>query len=640
MSKSIEELRKVLRLIRLEREEEQQYYQNKILRSSLSERRKEGLTWYPVEINKQYLGTGERLFVELVRLRDVGQSHVFQPGKVVSLFVNSGSGDGRKQSISGVVSAIRNDKMTVVLNTDDLPDWIDDGKLGVDMLFDEASFREMERALEDTIKLEKGRAFQLRETLYGQRQAEFTSRGSFHSDELNESQNKALQMVMDAEDLAIIHGPPGTGKTTTIVQAIYHTVKSENQVLVSAPSNAAVDLLAEKLANMGLNVLRIGHPARVTEQVVSNTLDARIAGHGSYKDLKTVRKRADEMRNMAYKYKRKYGKSEREQRKLLIRESHRMRSEADMLEHYIIADLMDQVQVILCTLVGASHDLLRGRTFGTVFIDEAAQAIEPACWIPILKANRVIFAGDHCQLPPTVRSVGAAQGGLTETLFEKAISRQDADVMLTIQYRMHRDIMNFSSLQFYDDRLKAHPSVADTLLPGMDKALLYIDTAGCGYMEQVDRETLSTYNEEEASLLLKHLKDSLMEIGVEVFNSSGLSVAVIAPYKAQVNLLRDKAAEIEELKPFASGISIDTVDAFQGQERDIIYISLVRSNEKGIIGFLSDIRRMNVALTRAKKRLVVLGDSATLGTHEFYTSFIDYAQELSSYQSAFEIIYN
>ncbi|MGB3182638.1 MAG: AAA domain-containing protein [Cyclobacteriaceae bacterium] len=639
MSKSTEELRKVLRLIRLEREEEQHYYQNKILRSSLSERRKEGLTWYPVEINKQYLGTGERVFVELLRLRDVGQSHVFQPGKVVSLFTNSGSGDGRKQSLSGVVSAIRNDKMTVVLNAGDLPDWIDEGKLGVDMLFDEASYREMERALEDTMKLEKGRSFQLRETLYGHRPAEFTGRGDFHSDMLNDSQNKALQQVMDANDLAIIHGPPGTGKTTTIVQAINHTVQSEKQVLVSAPSNAAVDLLAEKLAALGLNVLRLGHPARVTEQVVSNTLDARIAGHSSFKDLKTVRKRADEMRNMAYKYKRKFGKAEREQRKLLIRESRRMRSEADMLEHYITADLLDQVQVILCTLVGASHDLLRGRTFGTVFIDEAAQAVEPACWIPILKAHRVIFAGDHCQLPPTVRSIEAAKGGLTETLFEKTISRQQADVMLTVQYRMHLDIMNFSSRQFYDNRLKAHPSVATALLPTIDKALLYIDTAGCGYMEQVDKETLSTYNQEEGDLLLKHLTQSLQAIGEEQFTLLNLTVAVIAPYKAQVIRLRDMAEEMEELDPYRTGLSIDTVDAFQGQERDIIYISLVRSNEKGIIGFLSDIRRMNVALTRAKKRLVVMGDSATLGTHDFYTAFIDYAQETGSYQSAFKILY-
>ncbi|MFA0960883.1 AAA domain-containing protein [Roseivirga sp. BDSF3-8] len=640
MSKSTEEIRKVQRLIRLERDEEQHYYQNKIIRSSLSDRRREGLTWYPVDLNKQYLGTGERLFVELVRTRDIGQPHVFQPGKVVSLFVNSGAGDGRKQSLSGVVSAIRNEKMTLVLNTDDLPDWIDDGKLGVDMLFDEASFREMDRALSDLMKLEKGRSFQLREILYGHLQPSFTSRGDFSSDSLNESQNKALQKVMDAEDLAIIHGPPGTGKTTTIVQAIYHTVKVEKQVLVSAPSNAAVDLLAEKLASIGLNVLRIGHPARVTAPVISNTLDARIASHDSFKDLKTVRKRADEMRNMAYKYKRKYGKAEKEQRKLLIRESHRMRGEADMLEHYIVNDLMEQVQVVLCTLVGASHELLRGRTFGTVFIDEAAQAIEPACWIPILKAHRVIFAGDHCQLPPTVRSIEAARDGLSETLFEKAISRQEADVMLTIQYRMHRDIMNFSSSWFYENRLRAHPSVAQSLLPGYDRALLYIDTAGCGYTEQVDKETLSTYNTEEADLLLRHLKESLQALGGEQVVEQGLTIAVIAPYKAQVNLLRDKAAADEEFRQYTPILSIDTVDAFQGQERDIIYISLVRSNEKGIIGFLSDIRRMNVALTRAKQRLVVLGDSATLGTHDFYSRFVDYAQEVNGYQSAFEILYS
>lgn len=645
MAQSSEELRKVYELLKLEKEADLEYYRQKVLNASLEQRKKEGLCWYPVTLTSQRYSMGEKLIIKLNRTTEINRPHVFQSGKIVSLFANT---NDKKQppSVSGVVNDVRSNQMTITLNVDELPDWVDYANLGIDLLFDEMAYREMNKALKKVMdaKNDGGRLAELREILLGKQTAEFDEKEAEKVPRLNDSQNEALRRVVQARDVAIIHGPPGTGKTTTMVQAIVQTVKREERVLVCAPSNAAVDLLTEKLSEEGMSVVRIGHPARVTDVNLSKTLDAQIANHDYYKELKNLRRKAEEYRSLGFKYKRKYGRAEREQRQHLLREASRAKEEAEQLEHYIVADIFTKADVITSTLVGASGQLVKGMRFRTVFIDEAAQALEAASWIPILKAERVIFAGDHFQLPPTVKSYEAAKQGLGETLMEKCIKRQQAmgkpvDSMLQTQYRMHQQIMDFSGQYFYKGELKADASVQDRLLSPDIPPITFIDTAGCGYAEKVDPETLSTYNEEEAHLLLKHLTDLVEQLGIERIKKDDLMIGVIAPYRAQTKTLTEQFESFESLKNIRDHITIDTVDAFQGRERDIIYISLVRSNTKGEIGFLADERRMNVAMTRAKMRLVMIGDSATLGSNSFYSEILDYIQSIEAYQSAFELIY-
>jgi predicted DNA helicase len=413
---------------------------------------------------------------------------------------------------------------------------------------------------------------------------------------------------------------------------------------VCSSSNTAVDLLTEKLHREGISVLRLGNPARISEEVLMNTLDAKVSAHESFKDLKNLRKTAEEYFRMASKYKRTFGREEREQRQLLYQEARKTIREAQVLEDYIISDQFEKSQVIACTPVVSSNRMMRDKQFSTVFIDEAAQALEPMCWIPISRSNRVIFAGDHFQLPPTVKSKKAEEQGLKETLFERCMSIPDVSVMLDTQYRMHEYIMNFSNKEFYKGNLIAHESVRDALLSyDVEEYLLnspmdFIDTAGCGYTEILNPESLSISNPEEAGLLINHLKSLLNQYSQGDHPPHELTIGIISPYKEQVQYITEQINADDELSNFKSKIAIKTVDGFQGQEREIIYISMVRSNDASDIGFLSDIRRMNVALTRARKKLVVIGDSATIGNYPFYKDFLDYAESIGAYKSAWEFI--
>lgn len=642
-----EQLYKTLELLRIERQADLEQYRQKVLLVPLSRKTKEGKCWYPVKLRRHYIGTGERLIVEVERTHHLDQPHVFSSGKVVSIFSNAAN-TPEKHYTGGVINYVRDNTMVITLNTDDLPDWIDDHLLGIDLMFDEMAYREMENALKDVTKASGNRVAELRDTILGNRSPVSSHQLPVTGDwkpetTLNLSQWKALEKILTAEDVGNIHGPPGTGKTTTLVQAIKLTVEKEKQVLVCAPSNAAVDLLAEKLSQQGLRVLRIGHPARVTEQSLSKTLDAQIAMHEYYKELRVLRKKMQQLRDMAFKYKRDFGYSERQQRKLLLQEAKAMKADADVLEFYIVNDLLNNSDVITCTLVGAANHTLRGKRYKTVFIDEAGQALEPACWIPILRAERVIFAGDHCQLPPTIKSIEAAREGLAQTLFEKCIQHQPQTAsMLQVQYRMHEDIMRFPSRYFYHDELIAHETVQRHAIekPGDDGEMValppidFIDTAGCGFTEAQDSETLSRFNDEEAQLLIRQLEKLIREVGSEDWTHT---IGIITPYSAQVERLAKLAEASEELSTLARYISINTVDAFQGQERDIIAISFVRSNEKSEVGFLSDIRRTNVAITRARKKLIMVGDSATLGTHSFYLELLDYVQQKGFYRSAWDL---
>jgi superfamily I DNA and/or RNA helicase len=455
---------------------------------------------------------------------------------------------------------------------------------------------------------------------------------------LNTSQLAAVDKILQAEDLAIVHGPPGTGKTTTLVQAILALLRRDNgQLLVTAPSNAAVDLLSEKLSDLGLNVLRIGNPARVSERQQALTLDNRMAEHPGAREIKKLKRRAAEFREMAHKYKRNFGPAEREQRKALFDEARSLMKDVDRIEGDILNDLLSRAQVITATLVGANHPVIRDREYTTVVIDEAGQALEPATWIPALKARRLVLAGDHCQLPPTIKSSLAADSGLSSTLMEKIIRlHPEAVVLLEEQYRMHEKIMSYPSLQFYENRLLAHPSVGRQLLFEGDSPLSFIDTAGCGYEEVRNDAGLS--NPEEAAFLLRHAAQLITALESHYSTGNFPTIGIISPYRLQVQLLQEQAPHSSELRRYSHKITVNTIDSFQGQERDIIYIGMTRSNPDSRIGFLAEVRRMNVAMTRARRKLVVIGDSATLAQTPFYAGFIEYAERHNAYNSAWEFL--
>ncbi|MGL1888716.1 MAG: AAA domain-containing protein [Reichenbachiella sp.] len=634
-----EELKNLVTLLSFEKEEDLRQYRQKMVGTSLKERRKQGVCWYPVALNKTHFDAGERLIVKVSRQPEHKDAHMFQSGKLVSVFSNAAGLGDHEDAVTGVVNNANKKEMMITINADEVPDWVHDGQLGIQLLFDENAYREMEKTLHALIKTKEERLLSFKKILLGDQSASFSNHEHFRDLAMNDSQNDALAMVSRAQDVAIIHGPPGTGKTTTVVQSIVETLKTERQVLVCAPSNAAVDLLAQRLGEQNVEVLRIGHPARVNEELLSKTLDAKIAHHKDYKNLKSMRKKAEEYYAMASKFKRNFGQAEKAQRRAIKVEARKLKEDAKQLEYYIINDIIANTQVIVSTLVGSNNSNIKGMSFDTVFIDEAAQALEPATWIPILKSQRVIFAGDHCQLPPTIRSMEAANKGLEVTLFEKAINRNEADVMLNEQYRMHTDIMNFSSRLFYDNQLVANEMVANWSIFPEDQVVEFIDTAGCGYYEAVDKETRSSFNTEEADLVIKHLSEYINQLTAIEKLDEVSSIGIISPYKAQTILLQEKLTELNWDVAITNKIAINTVDSFQGQERDVVYISLVRSNDEGQIGFLGDTRRMNVALTRARKKLVVVGDSATIGQNKFYENFLDYINEIDAYRSAFELIY-
>ena len=643
MKETLDRLVLLRKLLKVERDEDFSQYKEHFSRNNINYRKANGVTWYPIVITNTEIGLGEYISIDVERTTNHNEPHLFSGGKMAALFSNNHTD---AEHLNGTVKIIGPNKIRLSLTVDELPDWCDDGKLGINLLFDETSYKEMDIAMEKVIEASNDRLAQLRDVLYQLKPAQFDKTTETPLIKgLNASQQEAIQKINSAKDIAIIHGPPGTGKTTTLVQAIRVTLKRERQVLVCSSSNTAVDLLTEKLYREGISVLRLGNPARISEEVIQNTLDAKLMTHEAYREIKNYRKTADEYFRMAGKYKRTFGREEREQRQLFYNEARKIMKDARNLEDYITQDLFDKSQVIACTPVVSAGKMMRNRQFSTVFIDEAAQALEPMCWIPITRSNRVIFAGDHFQLPPTVKSKKAEEQGLKETLFEHCMNIPDVSVMLNTQYRMHEWIMGYSNKKFYQNNLIADVSVKEQLLDTdpanylLNIPVEFIDTAGCGYTEVMNTESLSIANPEEAQLLLKHLKLVLQQHSFIVSSAlKPLTIGIISPYKEQVQYLNTLLAEDAELKPHAAQIAVKTVDGFQGQEKDIIYISLVRSNEQMEIGFLNDIRRMNVALTRAKKKLVVIGDSATLGNHPFYKEFLDYTEHIMAYKSAWEFV--
>lgn len=620
-------------LLKIERDEDFKQYQALTERIPVTIRRTNGLAWYPIAIRNTELSRGDYMSVEFERTTHHELSHQFRFGAMVALFSNHDPAD----RLEGAITYVGGNRCRVSFRVDELPEWTRDGKLSLDLLFDNNSYNEMERALKEANERLTGTQAStdaLVALLTGRRAPVFEERHNYTIGSLNEKQQEAVNKILAAKDLAIVHGPPGTGKTTTIVEAIKAMLKKEKkQILVVAPSNTAVDLLTEKLATQGLNVLRIGNPARVSDALQSLTLDHKISTHSEKKEIKALKKQASEYKNMAHKYKRNFGRAEQEQRKALFAEAHKIMKEVERHEQYITDQVISNASVITCTLVSANHYTIRDLTFETVFIDEAGQALEPACWIPILKAKKLVLAGDHCQLPPTIKSRTAAAKGLSLTLMEKTAALfPESLTLLEEQYRMHTDIMNFSSAAFYENRLIANPSVAfNTLFPG-DQPFLFIDTAGCGYDEKLEESSIS--NVEEAQFVRRHLRMYLEELALHYPKDYFPSIGIISPYQEQVKTLRLMIEEDEFCATFREHINVNTIDSFQGQERDVIYISLTRSNAEQQIGFLSDIRRMNVAMTRARKKLVIIGDGSTLSKSEFYMKLMNYAESLEQYQSA------
>ena len=647
-----QELLRVQALMQLEQKEDLAQFKLKSAKVSIQERQKRGLTWYPVTITNEDTGFGGKVVLELERAPSQQGLHLFQVGSNASLFANlPGHSKEDQPTLPGVITSVRRNKLALTTNKADLPDWVlDGGKLGIDLTFDEVSYREMERALTEVMRARGDRLAELRDVLLGAQQPRFRESKAddlLYPSPLNESQLAAVRHVVAAHDVAIIHGPPGTGKTTTLVQAILETTRRERRVLVCAPSNTAVDLLTEKLAERGVNVIRLGNPSRVSELLLKHTLDARVMAHSSYSKMRAMRQTADQYRETASEYVRNFGFEERQQRRLLKEEARALYQAADDLERFMTDDVLDSVQVITCTLVGAANRSIRHLTFETVFIDEAAQALEPGCWIPIAKGERVVLAGDHHQLPPTVKSEKAAREGLRETLFEKCIKRHPATArMLTVQYRMHEHIMGFSSEHFYNGQLEAHPSVRHADLSAFDMSFAseqpveFLDTAGFGFSEITIPDSRSTANPAEADLLLKRLTQLLAPHTPADDETKRLSIGVIAPYRAQINYLKDTIEESEALSGLLQNriLSVGTVDSFQGQERDITAISLTRSNNHGEIGFLADIRRMNVGMTRARRKLLLVGDSSTLSSHPFFKELLTYVKRIGGYRTAWEIV--
>lgn len=628
--------KELLSALKVEREADRNQFATYIQSTSIRERRNNGASWYPIAIRDTEIGRGEYLTIEVERTTHKDIPHQLRFGSSARLFSNH---NPEEDFIDGIISWQGGDKLKLALRVDELPDWADNGKLGIDLLFDEYSYKEMEDALiYANKKVNAKEASDLVNVLIGEKSAKFDKYIAYQveTEYLNEGQNEALIKAISANEITVVHGPPGTGKTTTLVKIIKNIIdKEEQKILVTAPSNTAVDLLCEKLVSVGLNVLRIGNPVRVSEELQQLTLDQKMMNHPTMKEIKKLKKQASEFKNLAHKYKRQFGKAEREQRKALFEEAHKIMKDVDRMEQYIINDLVENSHIIAATLVGAAHQSIRHLKYKTLIIDEAGQALEPACWIPILKADKLIMAGDHCQLPPTLKAINEDTKILNKTLLESIVDKiPNAVVMLKEQYRMHENIMKFSSNEFYKDELKAHYSVATQLLYEADIPFQFIDTAGCGFDEKIEEKSIS--NPEEAKITLQHLVHYLNTVKQNFTTHDFPSIGIIAPYRKQVEEIKNQITHQEELKPYLSRITVNTVDSFQGQERNIIYISMTRSNKDETIGFLSETRRMNVAMTRAKNKLVIVGDSSTLSQFNFYDRMISYAQEINGYASAWE----
>ena len=633
-------------LLQLEYYTEKEAFRKLTEQMGMQRKVKRGDAWYPLRVGKSFYNSLNQRAIEVFRTSDQDIEHNFEFGRPVMFFkVKNEEGKVKNStlkyfSFTGTVNYVDGDRM--VITVPDSAPLLDlqqaTEEIGIQLSFDETSYKLMFEALDRTMKAKNNRLAYLRDLFYShQKAAKFTFE-PMRFPWLNPTQEKAVNEVLWAKDVAIVHGPPGTGKTTTLVEAINETLMRESQVLVCAQSNMAVDWISEKLVDRGVNVLRIGNPTRVNDKMLGFTYERRFEAHPDYPQLWAIRKAIRELRKN-----RKKG-SESYHQKL-----ERLKSRATELEIRINSELLGEARVIACTLVGSAHRLLEGMKFGTLFIDEAAQALEAACWIPMRRASRVILAGDHCQLPPTVKSIAALRAGLGKTLMERIVeNKPEVVTLLKIQYRMNEEIMRFSSDWFYHGEVESAPQIKYRSILEDDSPITWIDTSNeenqvtiegddvvsgekrddMNFHEQFVGESFGRINKAEADLTLLTLAEYLTQVGKRRVLEESIDVGIISPYRAQVQYLKRLLKKYEFFKPYRRLISVNTVDGFQGQERDVILISLVRSNDEGQIGFLKDLRRMNVAMTRARMKLIILGDKSTMTKHPFYQKLWEYVEGL------------
>lgn len=617
-------------LLEIEYNHEKEEFRKQTETMGVERKVRRGDAWFPISIGRSYYNSLNQMVVEVMRQPGSDIEHNFEAGRPVCFFTikndmgtagaKNTKGGSKLQylSFTATVSYAEQDRMVVALpDSGRIVDLQRQDALGVQLFFDETSYRLMFEALDRVIRARSGRLADLRDIFYTKAPASRYTFDAMRFPWLNASQEKAVNEVLWAKDVAVVHGPPGTGKTTTLVEAIFETLRRESQVLVCAQSNMAVDWISEKLVDRGINVLRIGNPTRVNDKMLSFTYERRFEAHPDYPQLRSIRKAIRELRQQ-----RKHADSWHQK-------MDRLKSRATELELRIRSSLFGEARVIASTLTGAANRVLEGEKYSTLFIDEAAQALEAACWIAIRKAGRVILAGDHCQLPPTVKSIMALKGGLGKTLMERIVENKPETVtLLKMQYRMNEQIMKFSSEWFYHGMVESAPTVSHRGILDYDTPMMWIDTAECDGKEEFVGENFGRINRAEAELTLQTLQQYLEKIGKQRILEESIDVGIISPYRAQVQLLRKELRKREFFRPYRHLLTVNTVDGFQGQERDIILISLVRSNDGGDIGFLRDLRRMNVAITRARMKLIILGSSETMTSHPFYKKLYEYVGQL------------
>lgn len=640
-------------LLQLEYYTEKEAFRKLTEQMGMQRKVKRGDAWFPLQVGKSFYNSLNQTAIEVFRTSDQDIEHNFEFGRPVMFFRSEGSEELKYFSFTGTVSYVDGDRMVVTVPDSapllELQQSTD--PIGVQLSFDETSYKLMFEALDRVMKAKNNRLAYLRDLFYSHQKAGRFSFEPMKFPWLNPTQERAVNEVLWAKDVAIVHGPPGTGKTTTLVEAINETLMRESQVLVCAQSNMAVDWISEKLVDRGINVLRIGNPTRVNDKMLGFTYERRFESHPDYPQLWAIRKAIRELRKN-----RKKG-SENYHQKM-----DRLKSRAAEIEIRINAELFGEARVIACTLVGSAHRLLEGMKFGTLFIDEAAQALEAACWIPMRRASRVILAGDHCQLPPTVKSIAALRAGLGKTLMERiAENKPEVVTLLKIQYRMNDEIMRFSSNWFYGGKVESAPQIKYRSVLDYDHPITWIDTSNeenqitiegedapedsastsssvsaanqnsdLNFKEQFVGESFGRINKAEAELTLLTLAEYFTKIGKQRVLEERIDVGIISPYRAQVQYLKKLIKKYEFFKPYRRLISVNTVDGFQGQERDVILISLVRSNDEGQIGFLKDLRRMNVAMTRARMKLIILGNKDTMTKHPFYKKLWEYVEAINN----------
>lgn len=640
-------------LLQLEYYTEKEAFRKLTEQMGMQRKVKRGDAWFPLQVGKSFYNSLNQTAIEVFRTSDQDIEHNFEFGRPVMFFRSERSEELKYFSFTGTVSYVDGDRMVVTVPDSapllELQQSTD--PIGVQLSFDETSYKLMFEALDRVMKAKNNRLAYLRDLFYSHQKAGRFSFEPMKFPWLNPTQERAVNEVLWAKDVAIVHGPPGTGKTTTLVEAINETLMRESQVLVCAQSNMAVDWISEKLVDRGINVLRIGNPTRVNDKMLGFTYERRFESHADYPQLWAIRKAIRELRKN-----RKKG-SENYHQKM-----DRLKSRAAEIELRINAELFGEARVIACTLVGSAHHLLEGMKFGTLFIDEAAQALEAACWIPMKRASRVILAGDHCQLPPTVKSIAALRAGLGKTLMERiAENKPEVVTLLKIQYRMNDEIMRFSSDWFYGGKVESAPQIKYRSVLDYDHPITWIDTSNeenqitiegedapedsastsssvsaanqnsdLNFKEQFVGESFGRINKAEAELTLLTLAEYFTKIGKQRVLEERIDVGIISPYRAQVQYLKKLIKKYEFFKSYRRLISVNTVDGFQGQERDVILISLVRSNDEGQIGFLKDLRRMNVAMTRARMKLIILGNKDTMTKHPFYKKLWEYVEAINN----------